>query len=192
MSELPGRDRALAILHEYTTGESLRHHAYSVEASMRMLAREHGEDEERWGLTGLLHDMDYERWPDPADHPRRGCEILAEQGWPDDVIQAILGHASYTGVPRESLMARGLYAVDELSGFVVACAKVQPGKDVNLLKLKSVKKKLKNKKFAAAVDREQIRAGAEELGVELGALIELCIGAQRAIAGQLGLDGSAG
>jgi putative nucleotidyltransferase with HDIG domain len=172
---LPSRDDAWALLCEHTEKEGLRKHALAVEAAMREYARHYGEDEERWGIAGLLHDFDYERWPDPADHPYRGVEILAERGYPEDVRTAILGHASYTGVPRETLMAKTLFAVDELAGFVVAVALVKPGRSLAEVDVRSVEKKLKDKAFARGVHREEVRAGAEELGVDFREHVERVI-----------------
>lgn len=192
MSELPSRDEAVALVHEYTQNVNLRRHMYAVEAAMRAYAEEMGEDQERWGVTGLLHDFDYERWPNDdrqpdREHPSEGVRILRERGVPEDVLEAILAHADYTGVPAESRMAKTLRAVDELAGFIVACALVRPNRLADL-KAKSVKKKLKDRSFAAAVNRDEIREAAEELGVELGPHIDFVIGAMRPIAGELGLE----
>lgn len=184
---LPPRDEALALLHEYTQGEGLRTHAYAVEAAMRAMAARYDGDPERWGLVGLMHDFDYERWPEPADHPRRGSEILAEKGYPEDVRYAILTHADYLGLERKSDMDRALFAVDELCGFLVACALVQPSKSLHEVKLKSVKKKLKSKGFARAVNRDDIRNGAAGLGLELEQLIERVLAALCEVSGELGL-----
>lgn len=176
---LPGREQALALLHEHTQGEGLLKHAYAVEAAMRAMARKYGQDEARWGLVGLLHDFDYERWPSPTaeGHPRKGSEILAARGYPEDVRQAILAHADYTGVPRTTLMDRALFAVDELSGFLVACALVQPDRRLAAVQVASVRKKLKSKGFARNVKREDIAAGAAELGLEPDLLIGECLAA---------------
>jgi len=192
MSELPSRDEAIALMHEYTQNLNLRRHMYAVEAAMCAYADEMGEDRERWGVTGLLHDFDYERWPNDdhlpdREHPSEGVRILRERGVPEDVLQAILAHADYTGVPAESRMAKTLRAVDELAGFIVACALVRPNRLADL-KAKSVKKKLKDRSFAAAVSREEIRGAAEELGVELGQHIDFVIGAMRPVAAELGLE----
>ncbi len=175
MSDLATRDEALTLLHEYTKSDSLRKHAYAVEASMRHMARKYEEDEARWGITGLLHDFDYERWPEPADHPYRGCEILEQQGYPEDVRYAIMTHADYTGLERKSMMDKCLFAVDELSGFLTACAKVQPDKSMHQVKIKSVKKKMKSKGFAKGCNRDDIRSGAEALSLSLELLIEECL-----------------
>jgi len=192
MSELPSRDEALAIVHEYTESENLRRHMYAVEAAMRAYAEKLGEDPERWGVTGLLHDFDYERWPNEAlasdrEHPSEGVRILRERGVPEDVLQAILAHADYTGVPAETVMAKALRAVDELAGFIVACALVRPNRLADL-KAKSVKKKLKDRSFAAAVSREEMLGAAEELGVEMGEHIDFVVSAMRPIAAELGLE----
>ena len=174
------RDEALPLMHEYTESESLRRHMYCVEIAMRGYARHYGEDEEAWGLVGLLHDFDYEKYPNQEhsateDHPSFGVRLLRERGLPDTMCEAILGHATYCGVPRESLMAKALFAVDELSGFLVACALVRPGKNLDDLQIKSVKKKLKDKAFAKGVNRDDIRQGAEELGVPLEEHIQFMI-----------------
>jgi putative nucleotidyltransferase with HDIG domain len=163
-------------MHEYTASESLRKHMLAVEAAMRAYARKFGEDEERWGITGLLHDMDYEKYPTPDEHPMVGVEELEKRGYPEDVIHAIKGHADYLDVPRDTLMAKTLYAVDELSGFIVAVALMRPD-GLEGLKAKSVRKKMKQKSFAAAVNREDIVRGAEELGVDLNEHIEFVAGA---------------
>ncbi len=170
------RDRALALMHEYTAGEALRRHMYAVELAMRAMAGRYGEDPDAWGLVGLLHDFDYERFPNPArspteEHPSAGVRILADQGLPEPMQRAILGHASYTGVPRDTLMARALFAVDELSGFLVACALVRPSRSLGDLEVKSVRKKLKDKAFARGVNRDEVVQGAQELGVDLDELI---------------------
>ncbi|MEJ2319620.1 MAG: HDIG domain-containing protein [Gemmatimonadales bacterium] len=193
MSEIPSRGEALAIVHEYTENENLKKHMYAVEAAMRAYARKFEEDEERWGLTGLLHDFDYERWPNPnhsptEEHPSAGQEILREQGVPDDVLRAIMSHAEYTGVVPETRMEKTLRAVDELTGFIVACALVRPN-GISDLKPKSVKKKMKDRSFAAAVDREAMGTAAEELGVEMTEHIQFVIEAMREIAGDLDLEG---
>lgn len=180
------RDEALALLKEYTKSEALLKHMYAVEAAMRAYAAKFGEDEERWGITGLLHDFDYEMYPDAPDHPLKGSEILRERGYPDDVREAILGHAPYTGVPRVSRMAKALYACDELCGFVMACAVIRPNKIADL-EASSVKKKLKDKGFARNVNRDDIDTGTAELGVELNDHIAFVIGAMRGIARALGL-----
>ncbi len=180
------RQDAMALLREYTKSDALIKHMLAVESAMRAYARSYGEDEERWGITGLLHDFDYEMYPEAPDHPLKGSEILREKGYPDDVRTAILGHASYTGVPRETKMAKVLYACDELCGFISACAVIRPNKIADL-EVSSVKKKLKDKGFARNVSREDIVRGAEELGVPLDGHIQFVIAAMRSIAPDLGL-----
>ncbi len=171
------RDDALALMCEYTASESLRRHMYSVEAAMRAYATRWGEDVEKWGIVGLLHDFDYERWPNPPDHPLRGAAILAERGYPDDVIYAIKSHADYlTDCPRVSRLDKTLYACDELAGFITAVAMVRPEGLVGL-EARSVKKKLKQKSFAAAVNRDDIVRGAEDLGVPLDEHIQFVVDA---------------
>ena len=163
------------LLQEYTKSESLIRHMLAVEAAMRAYAVRFGEDEEKWGQVGLLHDFDYERWPDPPDHPLQGSVILAERGYPEDVIYAIKSHADYlTDCPRVSKMDKALYACDELCGFITACAMVRPTRLAGL-KAKSVRKKLKQLSFAAAVNRDDITRGAEDLGVDLNEHIDFCI-----------------
>jgi putative nucleotidyltransferase with HDIG domain len=186
------RDDALELMHQYTPSDALRKHMYAVEAAMRAYARLWGEDEEQWGLTGLLHDFDYERYPNAAhsateEHPSFGVGLLRERGVSEEVLQAILGHASYTGVARTTRLAKTLFAVDELCGFLVACALVRPSRSLKDLEVKSVKKKLKDKAFARAVNRDEIAAGAEELGVPLDQHIQFVIEALRPDEGRLGL-----
>lgn len=182
-----GREAAWELLCEWTSSDSLRKHALAVEASMRAYARIWGEDEERYAITGLVHDLDYERFPDPeTGHPRVGLEELRKRGYPDDVIEAVAGHADYLDVPRTTRLAKTLYAVDELSGFVTACALVRPT-GIEGLKPKSVRKKLKQPSFAAKVDREQIRRGIDELGVDEAEHITVVIGALAERAEELGL-----
>jgi putative nucleotidyltransferase with HDIG domain len=190
--EIPGgREAALALLREYTKKPGLIKHALAVEAAVRAYARHNGEDEEAWGLVALLHDFDYERWPTAEDHPFRGSEILAEHGYPEWFRRAILSHANYSGVSRESALEKTLYACDELAGFLTACALVTPTKALTDVKVKSVKKKMKAKAFAASVNRDDIRQGATELGIELEEHIGFVLEALRGVAGELGLDGSA-
>jgi putative nucleotidyltransferase with HDIG domain len=172
------REESWELLCEWTKSESLRKHMLAVEAAMRAYAEKFGEDEEKWGITGLLHDMDYEKHPSPQEHPMVGVRELESRGYPEDVLEAIKGHADYLDVPRETPMARTLYAVDELSGFITACALVRPG-GLEGMKAKSVRKKMKQKSFAAAVDREDIVKGAEELGVDLNEHIEFVAAAMR-------------
>jgi putative nucleotidyltransferase with HDIG domain len=184
------RDDAYQLVCQYTASESLRKHMLAVEAGMRAYARRFGEDEEKWGIVGLLHDFDYERWPDPPNHPLRGAEILANLGYPDDVIYAIKSHADYlTDCPRVSSMDKALYACDELAGFITAVALMRPER-LEGMQAKSVQKKLKQKSFAAAVNREDIRRGAEDLGVDLDEHIQFVIDAMQGVAEQLGLQQS--
>ncbi len=189
MSWTPDRDEALALLHEYTKGESLRRHAYAVEAAVRGYARRYGEDETLWSVTALLHDFDYEQWPSPADHPFRGVEILAARGYPEVVTRAILSHADYSGVPRESRLEKVLYACDEMAGFVTAATLVRPSKSVLDLEAASVKKRMKDKAFARAVSREDLLRGADELGLPLETHIANVIESLREEADALGLRG---
>ena len=179
------REDAWNLMCESTESDSLRKHMLAVEAAMRAYARRFGEDEERWGVTGLLHDMDYERHPTPAEHPMVGVAELQRRGYPEDVLHAIKGHADYLDVPRDTLMSKTLYAVDELSGFIVAVALMRP-EGLEGLKAKSVRKKMKQKSFAAAVNREDIVRGAEELGVDLNEHIEFVASALRERADALG------
>jgi putative nucleotidyltransferase with HDIG domain len=181
------RDSALALVHEYTQSESLRRHMLAVEAAMRAYARKYGEDETKWGIVGLLHDFDYERWPDPPNHPLQGAAILAARDYPADVIYAIKSHADYlTDCPRVNLLDKALYACDELAGFITACAMVRPER-LNGMTAASVKKKLKAKGFAANVNRDDVVRGAADLGVDLEEHIQFVIDAMRPIASDLGL-----
>jgi putative nucleotidyltransferase with HDIG domain len=186
---MPNRDEAWLLLCEYTQSESLRKHALAVEAVMRAYARKHAEDEDKWGLAGLLHDFDYERYPNAPDHPLKGSEILREKGYPEDLRRAILGHAEYTGVPRDTLLAKVLFACDELTGFVTAVALVKPNKSIFEVEPKSVLKKLKDKAFARSVNRNDILNGASELGVDLNDHIAFVIESLKPIAGEIGLEG---
>ena len=191
---LPSREEALALVHEYTASDSLRKHMLAVEAAMRAYAAKFGEDPERWGLTGLVHDFDYERFPNAAhspseEHPAEGVRILRSRGWPEDVLEAILGHGDYTGVPRVSRLAKTLYAVDELTGLITATALVRPSRSVHEVDARSVRKKMKDKAFARGVSREDVVAGAADLGVDLDEHIEFVIGAMRGSAEALGLGG---
>jgi putative nucleotidyltransferase with HDIG domain len=185
------RDDALALMQEYTQNENLRRHMYAVEAAMRAYARKYAEDEEFWGITGLLHDFDYERWPNDErkpdeEHPTTGVKILREKGYPEEMLQAILGHAEHTGAPRESLMAKVLFAVDELTGFLTACALVRPT-GLSDMKVKSVKKKFKDPSFARGVSRDDVNKGVAELGVDFSEHVQLVIEAMREIQDELGL-----
>ena len=190
------RQDAWKLLCEYTQSESLRKHALAVEACLRAYARKYGADEELWGLTGLLHDFDYERWPNDEHHPEKehpfeGSKILRQHGYPEEMIHAILGHANYCGVVRTSPMDHALFACDELSGFLTACALVKPSKSIGDVEAASVKKKLKDKAFARGVNRDDVYKGAEELGVPLEEHISFCIAAMRDVAAELGLSGAA-
>ena len=185
------RDSAWGLLTEFTQSESLRKHALAVEACMRAYARKLGGDENLWGVVGLLHDFDYDRYPSREDHPYRGNKILEECGYPEEIRKAIMSHAEYTGVPRETPMEKTLFACDELAGFLTACALVKPGKSLAEVEAKSVRKKMKDKAFARSVNRDDILQGAADLGVDLEEHIAVCIEAMKGIAGELGLDGSA-
>ena len=194
---LPTRADALALMHEYTQSDSLRKHMLAVEAAMRAYATKFGEDPERWGLAGLIHDFDYERYPNaehsPTEgHPAHGVRVLRERGWPEDILDAIMGHGTYTGVPRQTRMAKALFAVDELTGLVTATALVRPSRSVNEVDAKSVKKKMKDKGFARGVNRDDVLLGAQELGVELDEHIQFVVDAMRAAADSLGLAGAPG
>jgi putative nucleotidyltransferase with HDIG domain len=181
------RDVAWSILTEFTKGDSLRKHARAVEASMRAYAARFGEDPDRWGIAGMLHDFDYEMHPRAPHHPLKGAEILTARGLPAEVVYAILAHADYAGMPRRSLLDRALYACDELTGFVHACALVRPGKVVAGLEPASVRKKLKDKAFARTVNRDDVYRGATELGVELDAHIAFVVDALTGVASEVGL-----
>jgi putative nucleotidyltransferase with HDIG domain len=184
------REAGWGLLTEFTASESLRRHALAVEACLRAYARKWGEDEEKWGVVGLVHDFDYEKYPTLDDHPMRGAGIMAERGWPEEIRRAVLSHADYTGVRRESRMERTLFACDELAGFITAVALVKPGKSLAEVEAKSVRKKMKDKAFARSVNREDIVNGAAELGVELDEHIAFCIAALQPVAAELGLAGS--
>jgi putative nucleotidyltransferase with HDIG domain len=188
---LPDRAAALALLHEHTSKPGLIRHALAVEAALRAYARELGGDEAAWGLVGLLHDFDYERFPSPEEHPYRGVEILREHGYPEWFRRAILSHASYTGVTRETALEKALFACDELCGFLTACALVMPGKSLDEVRVESVRKRLKSKAFAASVDRGDIAEGASGLGRDLDDHIAFVLAALRPIAADLGLAPSA-
>ena len=183
-------------MHEYTASDSLRKHMLSVEAAMRAYADKFGEDPERWGTTGLIHDFDYERYPNsehsPTDgHPAEGVRILRSRGYPEDILQAILGHATYSGVKRETQLAKTLFAVDELTGLITATALVRPSRSVHEVEAKSVRKKMKDKAFARGVSREDVITGADELGVDLESHIAFVIGAMQSVAEDIGLGGIA-
>lgn len=192
---MPNRIDAWNLLCEYTQSESLRKHALAVEACVRAYARKLGGDEENWALAGLLHDFDYERWPNAdhhptQEHPYAGSLILREHGYPEEIITAILGHANYSGVPRVSPLDKSLFACDELAGFLTACALIKPSKSIHEVEAASVKKKLKDKAFARGVSREDVYKGAEELGVPLEEHIAFCIEALCTVASDLGLQGN--
>jgi predicted hydrolase (HD superfamily) len=189
------RESAWGLLTEFTQSESLRKHALAVEACMRACARKWGnrsaEDENLWGVVGLVHDFDYERWPSREDHPYKGNEILKERGWPDVITRAIMSHAEYSGVTRDTPMEKALFACDELAGFITAVALIKPGKSLAEVDAKSVRKRMKDKAFARKVNRDDIVNGATDLGVDLDEHIAFCIEAMKPIAKELGLDGSA-
>lgn len=184
---MPTREQAIALLHEWVANPGLRKHCYAVEAAMRAYAVRYDGDPERWGLAGLIHDFDWERHPDLERHPMLGVELLRTHGWPEDVCRAVLGHAVHSGVPRDTPMARALYACDELAGFLVACALITPGKTLDAVEVASVKKKLKRVDFARNVNREDIANGTAELGVDLDEHIAFVLEAMRGIKGELGL-----
>jgi putative nucleotidyltransferase with HDIG domain len=184
------RQAGWGLLTEFTQSESLRKHALAVEACMRAYARQNGEDEEKWGVVGLIHDFDYEKYPSLSDHPMRGSEVLEQRGWPEEIRRAILSHADHTGVARQSRLEHALFACDELAGFITAVALVKPGKSLAEVDARSVRKKMKDKAFARSVSRDDITKGAQELGVDLEQHIAFCIEAMKGIARELGLDGS--
>ena len=188
---MPDRNAAWELLCEYTKGDSLRKHALAVEAAMRACVKRYGspeDDEDEWGLVGLLHDFDYEMFPTADQHPYTGANILCGRGYSERFIRAIMGHATYTGVPRDTAMARALFATDELCGFLVACALVRPTKSLDDLEVASVKKKLKDKAFARSVNRDDIRQGITELGVDLDEHVRFVIDALRPVQKQIGLN----
>ena len=192
---IPPRSSTLALMHEYTASESLRKHMLAVEGAMRAYAQKFGEDEDRWGTTGLIHDFDYERFPNNAhsateEHPAEGVRILRGKGYPEDILEAILGHATYSGVPRTSQMAKTLFAVDELTGLITATALVRPSKSVHEVEAKSVRKKMKDKAFARGVSRDDVINGATELGVDLDEHINFVIASMQARSADLGLSGT--
>jgi putative nucleotidyltransferase with HDIG domain len=192
---MPSREEAWNLLCEYTLNENLRKHALAVEACVRAYARKFGADEEAWGVTALLHDFDYERWPNAEqkpdqEHPTEGSKILRARGYPEEMVRAILSHADFTGVPRQTLLEHVLFACDELAGFLTACALVQPSKSIHDVRVDSVKRKLKDKAFARGVNRDDVRRGAEELGIPLEEHIQFCIDALRAVAPTIGLQGT--
>jgi predicted hydrolase (HD superfamily) len=188
---MPDRNDAWELLCEYTKGDSLRKHALAVETAMRACAKRYGEadaDEDEWGLVGMLHDFDYEMFPSADQHPYTGANILCGRGYSEPFIRAIMGHATYTGVPRDTQMARALFATDELCGFLVACALVRPSRSLDDLEVSSVKKKLKDKAFARSVNRDDIRQGVAELGVDMDEHIRFVIDALRPVQKEIGLN----
>ncbi len=194
MTDFPSRDETLALVHEYTASDSLRKHMLSVEAAMRAYADKFGEDPDRWGTAGLVHDFDYERFPNDArspteEHPAGGVEILRDRGYPADILDAILGHAIYCNTPRITPMAKTLFAVDELTGLITATALVRPSKSVHEVEARSVRKKMKDKAFARGVSRDDVIQGAQELGVDLEEHIAFVISAMQKSAKAIGLDG---
>jgi putative nucleotidyltransferase with HDIG domain len=195
MSDFPSRDQTLALMHEYTASDSLRKHMLAVEGAMRAYASKFGEDEERWGTAGLIHDFDYERFPNNAhspteEHPSEGVRVLRARGYPEDILEAILGHAHYTNTPRQSKMAKTLFAVDELTGLITATALVRPTKSVHEVDARSVRKKMKDKAFARGVNRDDVINGAQELGLDLDEHISFVIASMQARSADLGLSGT--
>lgn len=191
---VPPRVETLALMQEYTASDSLRKHMLSVEAAMRAYAAKLGEDPEIWGTTGLIHDFDYERYPNAEhspteEHPAEGVRILRSSGYPEEILQAILGHATYSGVPRETMMAKTLFAVDELTGLITATALVRPTRNIHEVEVKSVRKKMKDKAFARGVSREDVMTGVQEMGVDLEEHIAFVIRAMQSVADDIGLGG---
>jgi putative nucleotidyltransferase with HDIG domain len=184
---MPDRADAWNLLTEFTQSESLRKHALAVEACMRAYARKFGADEELWGVVGLIHDFDYEKYPSAEEHPFKGNEILHQQGYSHEIRRAILSHANYSGVPRETPLEKALFACDELAGFITATALVKPGKSLAEVEANSVRKKMKDKAFARSVSRDDIVNGARDLGIDLEEHIAFCIEAMKSVAGELGL-----
>jgi putative nucleotidyltransferase with HDIG domain len=187
MAEWPERDEALEILKEWTKNKNLRKHAYAVEAAMRAYAERFGEDPDKWGVVGLLHDFDYEKYPDLEDHPFKGVKYLKEQGYPEELTDGILAHAEHTDVERDTRMKQTIYAVDELTGLIVAVALVRPSKKIADVEVESVMKKWDEKSFASGVDREMVEKGADELGVPLEEHIGIVLDAMKGISDRLGL-----
>ena len=185
---LPSRQQALDLLYEHTKSDNLRKHGLAVEASMKAFAAKHGDDQEKFALVGLLHDFDYEMFPNAPDHPLKGSEILHSRNYPEEIIYAIQCHAEYVGNERKSLMDKAIFALDELTGFIVACTLVKPTKSLGEIEAKSVRKKLKDKAFARSVHREDIYIGAEQLGVELDELIVFVAKALQPVATEIGLN----
>jgi putative nucleotidyltransferase with HDIG domain len=194
-NEIPSRADTLALMHEYTASESLRKHMLAVEGAMRAYAQKFGEDVDLWGITGLIHDFDYERFPNNAhspteEHPSEGVRLLRSKGYPEEILQAILGHAQYTNTPRESKMAKTLFAVDELTGLITATTLVRPTKSIHEVDARSVRKKMKDRAFARGVSREDVVNGANELGVDLDEHISFVVSSMQARSADLGLSGS--
>lgn len=189
--DMNDRNAAWCLLTEFTQSESLRKHALAVEACMRAYARKFGGNEDLWGVVGLIHDFDYEKYPSLSDHPYKGNVILKERGWPEEISRAVMSHAEYTGVTRDNQMEKALFACDELAGFITAATLVKPNKSLAELDAKSVRKRMKDKAFARSVNRDDIIQGAAELGVDLEEHITFCIEAMKGIADKIGLDGSA-
>jgi putative nucleotidyltransferase with HDIG domain len=185
------REAAWCLLTEFTQSESLRKHALSVEACMRAYSRKFSGDEQLWGIVGLLHDFDYDRYPSLDDHPYKGSEILKDRGYSEEIRKAIMSHAEYTGVTRDTAMEKALFACDELAGFITACALIKPGKSLAEVDVRSVRKRMKDKSFARKVNRDDIINGAASLGVDLDEHIEFCLEALKSIAVELGLEGAA-
>jgi putative nucleotidyltransferase with HDIG domain len=185
------REAAWCLLTEFTQSESLRKHALSVEACMRAYSRKFSGDEQLWGIVGLLHDFDYDQYPSLEDHPYKGCEILKDRGYSEEIRKAIMSHAEYTGVSRDTPMEKALFACDELAGFITACALIKPGKSLAEVDVKSVRKRMKDKAFARKVNREDIINGAASLGADLDEHIAFCLEALKSIAAELGLEGAA-
>src|SRR5438477_11205907 len=183
------RDAGWGLLTEFTQSESLRKHALAVEACMRAYAKKFGENQDLWGIVGLIHDFDYEKYPTPEEHPYKGNEILKQRGYSDEIRRAIMSHAEYSGVSRDTRMEKALFACDELAGFITACTLVKPSKSLAEVEASSVKKKMKDKAFARSVSRQDIIEGAADLGVDLEAHIAFCIEAMKGIAAELGLEG---
>ena len=183
------RDAAWGLLTEFTQSESLRKHALAVEACMRAYAKKFGENQDLWGIVGLIHDFDYEKYPTPEEHPYKGNEILKERGYSDEIRRAIMSHAEYSGVSRDTPMEKALFACDELAGFITACTLVKPSKSLAEVEAKSVRKKMKDKAFARSVNRNDITTGAADLDVDLEEHIAFCIEAMKGVAKELGLDG---
>src|SRR5205809_7814622 len=185
------REQAWGLLTEFTQSESLRKHALAVEACMRAYANKFGENQDLWGIVGLIHDFDYEKYPTPEEHPYKGNEILKERGYSDEIRRAIMSHAEYSGVSRDTPMEKALFACDELAGFITACTLVKPSKSLAEVEAKSVRKKMKDKAFARSVNRNDITTGAADLGVDLEEHIAFCIEAMKGTARELGLEGNA-